>query len=463
MSTNTAIDVYQGPGGYRAVLPEARIYGDGEVGVLNNQPTETRTDYPAEERQGLRWAYWGADDAFPRAVRNKIELVPMAGQAIYRRVAMLYGNGLAYFRNSDYYSAEGNRIPRAKLRKIDDWLRRNRIKTQWLIPQAADYSYYMNAFSEMIFSQDGRQVSSIYHKTAEHCRLTVQDEESLRSEWMLFSRQFGCDWPRDENIARIPLFDWARPEEWFRRNTGWKMAWHSRFETPGSLYYARPFWIGLFRKDGWLDVSANVPRIVNAMMKNQMILKYQILVPDEYFRVRYPEWDSKSFDEQQKLFDTLVKRINDTLTGTDNAYKTLSQMFHENQGPGGGGEGRGKIEIIAIDDKMKKDQWVPSSEKSDAQIVQGLGVHPSQLGLAPEGGKMGAGSGSDQREAFNTAITLNTIDQEVLLEPLNWIARYNAQYDPDWDVTFFIDHTWHTTTNQQETGLQPSDTTLEIK
>jgi uncharacterized protein (DUF39 family) len=77
------------------------------------------------------------------------------------------------------------------------------------------------------------------------------------------------------------------------------------------------------------------------------------------------------------------------------------------------------------------------------------------MGLAPEGGKMGAGSGSDQRESYNTGISLNTIEQDILLEPLNWIATFNAQTNPDWDVTFYIDHTMHTTTNNIETGLVP--------
>jgi hypothetical protein len=108
----------------------------------------------------------------------------------------------------------------------------------------------------------------------------------------------------------------------------------------------------------------------------------------------------------------------------------------------------GKVQVIPIDDKVKKDEWVPGSEKSDAQIVQGLGGHPSHLGLASEGGKMGAGSGSDKREVYNIEISSNTMDQNILLEPLNWISRYNG-----WGVTFYIAHTRHTTTNMVEDGL----------
>ena len=127
------------------------------------------------------------------------------------------------------------------------------------------------------------------------------------------------------------------------------------------------------------------------------------------------------------------------------------------------GEALGKIEIIALDDKIKRDAWVPTSETADAQIVQGLGLHPSQVGLAPQGGKMGAGSGSDQRETYNLGISLNNIEQQIILEPLNWIAKYNAQSNPDWDITFFIDHTYHTTSNIRESGLDPSATTITVE
>ena len=74
----------------------------------------------------------------------------------------------------------------------------------------------------------------------------------------------------------------------------------------------------------------------------------------------------------------------------------------------------------------------------------------------------GAGSGSDQREGFNTEITINTLEQETELELLNFVAQFNARTNPEWDVTFFIDHTHHTTTNNQESGLAPSPTTLQI-
>ena len=116
------------------------------------------------------------------------------------------------------------------------------------------------------------------------------------------------------------------------------------------------------------------------------------------------------------------------------------------------GEPRGLVEIVALDDKTKAGTWIPDAQVSDAQIVQGFGLHPSQVGLQPQGGKMGAGSGSDQRESYNTSVLLQSIDQMIILEPLNWISKYN-----NWGVCFKFINDTHTTTNDQESGVVPNE------
>jgi len=200
-----------------------------------------------------------------------------------------------------------------------------------------------------------------------------------------------------------------------------------------------------------MDASKTVPEIVNSMMKNQIRLKYQILIPESYFTIRYRDsWSTMGDEERSKKIDDLVSEIDNNLKSPDNAYISITTVFNYDAVTK---TELGKIQIIAIDDKVKNDEWVPSSEKSDAQIVQGLGGHVSHVGLAPESGKMGSGSGSDKREMYNIEISSNTIDQQIILEPLNWIAQFNARTNPEWDVTFFIDHTRHTTINNQEDGM----------
>ena len=463
MSNTIVLDAVTHNGQLKVILPEAKIALSGVKKQMTKAPL------PREEAQGYRWAPWGANDCLPTEIRRKIEKVPMASQAVYRLIAMMYGNGLAYYRNDDLKEEE-QKVKRARIPLVENWLRRNKITTKWLIPQFADYRYTMNTFSEMAMNRRRDEITNIYHKPGEFCRLSKQNESTLNIDNIFFSPDFSQGYPPIRSrIKSIPLLPWYESECFLRRLRKYNFAYHSRFETPGITYYARPFWIGLFRKNGWIDVSIKVPEVVNAMMSNQVILKYQILIPESYFEIRHEGWQSSYTDVQRnEIIDKKIDEINDMLQGTDNLFKSISTVFK--QDPVTGAD-LGKIEIIAIDDKTKKDEWVPSSDRSDAQIVQSLGLHPSQVGLAPEGGKMGAGSGSDQRESFNTQISINTIDQEIVLEPLNFIAEYNARggdlsgpvVRPEWDITFLIDHTHHTTTNNQESGMEPSDTTLIVQ
>ncbi len=112
-----------------------------------------------------------------------------------------------------------------------------------------------------------------------------------------------------------------------------------------------------------------------------------------------------------------------------------------------GGHPMGKPEIIAVDDKAKSGTWVPDSNFADSQIVQGLGLDPSQIGLMSDGGKMGAGSGSDKMQSYNQHILLNTPDQRLVLSPLNYLSKYN-----NWGLTAAVKHTQRTTQNDNRSG-----------
>ena len=459
-SNGVVVDVMSVNGKLQAAYTPPESFAWQAPGEIDRSPGPARLPIPDQLAVGWRWAAWGADDLLPTHIRTKIEKVSMAQQAIYRLTAMMYGNGLAYYRNSDLANAtDKTKAPRAYIPKVEQWLQRNRIADQWFMPQLADYRFYMNAFSEFVLSRDRSQITGLFHKGAEFSRLSMQNPVTVRTEYSLHSYEFPIGVGMHSDIRRLPLYQWDDEEAFLRRLGGYKFSWHSYFHTPGTIYYARPFWLALMRKNGWLDVAAAVPEVVNAMMRNQISLKYQILIPESYFEIRHPEWQGYTAEARKVLIDALVDTINNSLVGTQNAARTITTIFKQDVS----GNAAGKIEIIPIDDKLKSDSWVPSSSTADAQVVQGLGLHPSQLGLAPEGGKMGAGSGSDQRESFNTLTQINTMDQLIVLGPLNFAARYNAQVDPEWDITFFVDHTTHTTTNDQENGLVPGSATLQVQ
>lgn len=316
------LDVFQDQeGNYRTMLPEARFVGGSHKADASIAPM------PEEEHEGVDWAPWGENDCFPTDVRKKIEQVPMANTTVYKLIAMMYGNGLAYYRNGELKDGE-TKIKRAFIPEIESWLKKNKINSKWLMPQFADYRYYMNCFSEMVLNKKRDFITGLFHKQAEYCRLEKQNGRNLKIEGLYYSADFiHGHQPGKKRRIRIPLYDWHDEEQFFKKLKKFKFAYHSRFETPGVTYYARPFWVGLFRDKGWIEASISVPEIVNSMMKNQVILKYQILIPESYFQIRYQDWDTYSDEQRNTHIDKLIKEINDTLSGTKNAYKSITTVF----------------------------------------------------------------------------------------------------------------------------------------
>lgn len=401
-------------------------------------PVPTWTDF------GHNWAWWGDNDKLPTTMREKVELVPIAGTTLEKKISMMMGEDLVWVKTEDYrrFGIEAEQVYNAE---IEDWMEANRIETEWWPAQCADYCLSFNTFSEMAMSNDRSRITSLYHIAAEHGRLSKANARN-QVDWLIVSMHYPFGTAQnDENRVAIPLYKWYDREAFFANLWRPKFAWHTRFPTPGLIYYARPWWLGLFKEDGWMDVSSDVPKVVRAMQKNQVSLKYTIAIPESYFTLRYPDWTTYESSRRQDIIDDKITEVNTYLAGVDNVYKSVAYVFRENEVSGAA---MGKIEITAVDDKAKSGTWVPDSYAADAQIVQGFGMHPTNIGLAPQSGSMGAGSGSDKLQTYNQGILLNTKDQRLILEPLNYVSRFNG-----WGLTCIVKHTHLTTQDSNRSGV----------
>lgn len=422
------------------VLHDGETYGRPKMAGMTTPPVPIQTDNGSVGS----WAWWGNNDRQPTEWRCKVEEVPMAGTALKKRTDFMMGEDLVWYKTSEWrvkgFEAEPQFVP-----EVDDFMEENRIRSEWWPAQCADYCLHYNSFSEMIMSNDMSKITNLYHIAAEHGRLSKANIAN-QVDFLLYSLHFPFGTAQGEkNRVAIPLYKWWDRERFFAGLQKPKFAWHSRFPTPGLIYYARAWHMGLFKADGWMDVASDVPKIVRAMQKNQVKLRYMIYVPEHYFKFQNKDWDDYDAAKRKKIVDEKQKQINDYLTGSENVGKTLMNIFRVNEITG---QEMGKIEIVPVADNFKSDTWIPDSYTADAQIVQGLGVDPSQIGLAPQGGKMGAGSGSDKMQSFNQTTLLNTPDQVIELEPLNLISRFNR-----WGLTCAVKHTRLTTQNESRSGF----------
>ena len=426
------------------VLPIDRYSYEGR-----NAPKDVATTgkYDKEDKAGDGlWARWGSNDDIPTAYRKMMESCDIAGATIGKISEIMYGDGLYWAADWGMKHKEG--LSEAVNKEIQDFIDRNRIEYHYLPAQFADYRLLMNTFTEFWWSDDKKKITGMSHKPAEHCRLGYQDEKTGRIPWVIYSPDFclGTD-PKEDRLAPIDYLDWNQddPIEMVR---GKNFINHSYFPSPGMTYYAVPFWAGLFRDDGWINVNINIPQLINMISQNKAKLTYMIHIPINYFTARDPEFLTYDATKRQKIIDAKTAELNTLLKDSKNYYASLVSVFQEAEGTY---EPFGKIEIVAIDDKSKGDTWMPDSNVSDAKIVQGLGLHPSQMGLAPEGGKMGAGSGSDQKEAFNTQNALVNIHEYIILSNLyNIVNKVNG-----WNAVFWMGKEKHVTKDESKSGVKP--------
>lgn len=421
------------------VNTQAQQFSAGPVALDKTMPpVPTWTD------NGVTWAWWGDCDTLPTTMRQKMELVPIAGATLEKKISMMVGEDLIWVKTEDYrrFGLDAEPVYNSE---VEDFMDGNRIETEWWPAQCADYCLPFNCFSELILSRDRKKVTGLYHIAAEHARLSKANTRN-QVDWLLNSMHFPFGTAQnDATRVAIPLYKWYDREVFISNLRNNKFAWHTRFPTPGMIYYARPWWLGLFKEDGWMDVSAQVPKIVAAMQKNQMSLKYIIAIPESYFEIRYPDWQSFDSAQRQTIIDDKVGELNTYLSGVDNVFKSVAYVFRQNEITQAA---MGKIEITAVDDKAKSGTWVPDSYAADAQIVQGQGIHPTNMGLAPSQGSMGAGSGSDKMQTYNQGILLNTKDQRLVLEPLNLVSKWN-----NWGLTCIVKHTHLTTQDNSRSGF----------
>ncbi len=437
---DTAIHLVIGENGQTGrlqIMPELSIRTLNEVEMKYNAPLFPRTE--ATNPRG--WAEWGFSDDLPHFIDRRVSAVPFAKRVLIRMTQEMCGKGVALVSKKDFY--EGNFI-KTYHKEAVDFLTKNIINTKWLYPQAFAKMMFANTFSQFDLSVDRSQIIRLFHLDSMFSRVTKQSPINQEIEYLKFCGKFGSlESPQDSDIKTIPLHKWYRDDfyDWLK---GDSYAYHSKSVNVGTTYYPRPIWITMLSKETWLDVAQNTPKEILAMSRNQVRAKYHLKVSVDYFKFKHPDWDAYTAEKRKTITDTFEQKIEDSLVGIENGGKMITTYhFEEN------GKLLGMIELIAIDDKMKEGNWIPSSLSANNEIINAFGYHASQMSMMGDTGKgMGAGSGSDARVQFNSGILRNTMEQMELLEPLNHVFEYNG-----WDIVAMIDDLGQTTTDQKKSGI----------
>lgn len=394
------------------------------------------------------WQHWGTDNLWPTRVRKLMETSTVAAPLIYKSVCRMYGSGLVYWQNVK--EEAGIRKDFSEIPAVETFMEENPLD-YIVLERMMDFRYYNNIFQEMIWnlSSNAPKIVETHHLESEFCRLSVQNKKTNEFD---FIGIYG-DWENfdSKSVSKVVNIPWKRMntrmiiEKSFSKK---KFAIHSKFPSPGRPIYGVPAHQSLFNKDGWLAFSNQIPKILNAVLKNGMNLKYHIMIPSNYWPSAHPGWEKMSEEKRKEVKKEKLMELNKWLTGVDNSMKSFISEYATDKITGKALPG---WEIKELKDSSNFDKELLSSQESDAHITRALGEDPSQAGLQPQGGKMGAGSGSDKRTSFQNAISMSPAEQLVVLDFLYLIGKING-----WpkNIRWGFQHDMPTTLNENKSGTE---------
>lgn len=430
---------------------------DGARVIISEVPTGTteipgdRTDNPGSatvkpKRDTIsnKWSNWGSNNNLPADRRAKVMQSTVAPRAIKTRMAVHYGGGIyTYKREQIEVNGELKIVKRiTRFDEFEKFARKNNLPFTWK-RIIMDYEHFANAFVQMVTSRDRKLITNIFHQQATHTRVSRMDDLGRIKECYL---SYNWPQPAENEMRTLPL---VNPLEQLQAK---KFVMQIEDPMPGYDYYGLATWDGV-EQSGWLDIAAIVPKLKLAVLKNQISIKYHVHVPASFWNTLYPNWDSLTPAQQLSNKNSFYDSINLFLTDIDNNGKSFFSEFATT--PDGKPIEGFKIEVI--DNKLKDGQLLPDSFGANTEILWAIGVNPVLIGMVPSG-SMGAGSGSNIREAFHTLQSLMAFDREATLAPLRFIRDYNG-WDPEMEFGYLDIQTWQTLNQSKDKGQEAPDGT----
>jgi hypothetical protein len=395
-------------------------------------------------------ASWGKKNDYPQAVLKQVRLNGSASSGLRFLRKTHYGNGLILVRDvatdgkKDTQMVELTEVP-----AIREFFLKSQMNRFWK-ETILDLEYFSIAFPEYILSDNFQQINLVRRQKTAWCRFSLPNPENNLVEYVYISEKFGKEAvdASSDYVEEVPLIDsyWSvdQVKEYCKSNNIKKFIRPVFYPLIDEAFYPKSEWHAVV-ESGWLDVANSVPALKKALFNNQMTIKYLVEIHEMYFEKIYMEnWIKFTPDERMNIRKKVIDSINESLSGNDNAGKAIQSMKFIVEG-----KEVSAVTITAIDDKLKDGSYLPEAEAANSEVLFALGVDPSLIGAGIPGGKLGAGSGSDKREAFTILSALFKTNRETTLEVYDFIAQYNG-----WDTTIraTFENTILTTLDKNPTG-----------
>lgn len=395
---------------------------------LGKNPTQV----PGDEKKKYRgYVPWGDDNELPYEVVDSVRHDEVLSQNKLFNTLTLYGSGIKLT------NKEGKPLPEGPISEFFDY---NRM-SKFFLEQATDMKHFFFSVAVIILSKEGDKIVRLRHKEAAHTRFEQVDPKTGKIKHLFYAN--WKDNPGADDIETIEVLDLNNPywdlmvrmgkipnDEGIvqKTTTTRKFAIVNMFPIPGTAYYPYAYWFSVFQS-GWYDIKRLIPRWKKAKLKNGAHIKYHVEIHSKFWELLC---EQEGITDKVKMVERCNKEkdnIKKFLTGIDNSGKLWISGFYTTPD----GKEQTYVRITNVDSGKEGGDWIDDSEEASNMLCYADNIHPSMVGAAP-GKSKGSSSGSVQRELFTMKQSMEKAYQDILLETLFVLKKFNKWDDFVYDV-----------------------------
>ncbi len=405
-------------------MPDFVDISAGEYSVMltmGEQPTAPKQRTLFQLSSELE--YWGIDNLEPQHLLKDADSNPVLSNALAWMSRALYAGGLEYgYREDD---GDGAKFRTVSIPELDAVLRASNMPVQ-LFRGLSGLKILGNAFPEFVLSRDRKYISRLSFLDSSFCRWAKAGKYGPDACYVDANWELSFGTLNNEYAKRVPAITsdgFGEEVLWMQEQEGYKFMMPGiQLPSLGRVYYAAAPWATI-RQSGWLNYAKQIPKFKEAYLKNATHIKYAVHVPLSWWKWKYRDWDTLDQKKRDEYRKAEHEKFDAYLTGYENAGKSLMLTFQDDPNFLANGYTQWKIDII--DRKVIEGILTNDVLETTQMIHTAVGVDGTLVGNSP-GSKMGGGSGSDKREAFNIFTALSTVDIDILTRPLEVMAEYNG-------------------------------------
>ncbi len=399
-----------------------------ETGVIMSpMGTAPRVAVPDDFESPFEWVSWGRNNLFPQDVVKAAEPSTIIGPAISKQVKLSYANGIRAVKRK---IVEDKEVFVPVIDKDFNDFYRNSNLPLYIMEAMSDLYWFLNPFPNFVLSRDRKKIVQLFEEEACYCRWGKPDEKTGLVRKCFISANWEKGTPPEDEILKVDVIDpYFDPVRQIREHSAHRYVYPLSFPSPNRHYYQLAPWNAAITS-GWLAFSLQIPKFKEAMMKNQIAVKYHLEIDEAYWPLHYEGWNEKKTEEKKTLKTQFLDEFNKSLADTKNAAKTIMTAFRIDKT----GNERSLWKITPIDDKIKSGIYVEDSQEASTHLMNAMELDPAIFGNGP-GKNFGSGSGSDKNAAYNLYMASVKPFHDLILAPLYVVRDYNG-WDPELEFEF---------------------------